>query len=139
MKSIVLRLLILIGSLLPLSHLSKMLCKTILLWHRFEITFVTEETLKEVRTWNKGKIYTVSLFLAQLFFWFSPFKKRVFCQPHCEHWQEWPKQILFAMILILMTQDYWTWVVVQTSVGNDYLDDMWKLGGGYFEFVEIDD
>ena len=71
------------------------------MWHRSNITFAT---------WNKGKIYTVSLFLAQLFFWFSPFKKRVFCQPHCEHWQEWPKQILFAMILILMTQDYWTWV-----------------------------
>ena len=69
-----------------------------------------KNALKEVCTWNKGKIYTVSLFLAQLFFWFSPFKKRVFCQPHCEHWQEWPKQILFAMILILMTQDYWTWV-----------------------------
>ena len=89
-----------------------MLCKTILVWHHFEITFATEETLKQVGTWNKGNIYTVSLFLAQLFFWFSPFKIKSFCQPNyaCELWQEWPTQILFAMILILMTQDYWTWV-----------------------------
>ena len=55
-----------------------MLCKTILVWHHFEITFATEETLKPVGTWNKGNMYTVSLFLVQLCFWFSLFKIKSF-------------------------------------------------------------
>ena len=47
-----------------------MLCKTILVWLHLKLTFATDETLKQVGTWNKGDIYTVSLFLAQLFFSF---------------------------------------------------------------------
>ena len=59
-----------VGSLLSLSNLLKILCKTILVWPHLKLTIATDETLKQVGTWNKGDIYTGSLFLAQLFFSF---------------------------------------------------------------------
>ena len=89
-----------------------MLCKTILVWYHFEITFATEETLKQIGSWNKGKIYTESLLLAQLFFWFSPFKIKSFLSTQLRLWTlaRMTNANFVCNDLILMTQDYWTWV-----------------------------
>jgi len=46
---------------------------------------------------------------------------------------------LVAKWFTLITQDDWTLVGSESFDQNAYSDDMWKLGGGYLKFFEIDD
>ena len=75
-KSNVLRPLFSFGSMVLLLNLLKLFCKKDLDWHPMLNHICYRRNFKHVGTWNKGDIYTLILFLAQLFLLFSPFKKK---------------------------------------------------------------
>ena len=75
-KSNVLRPLFSFGSMLLLLNLLKLFCKKDLAWHQMLNHICHRRNFKPVGTWNKGDIYTLFLFRAQLFFLFPPFKKK---------------------------------------------------------------
>ena len=74
-KSNVLRPLFSFGSMLLLLNLLKLFCKKDLAWHQMLNHICHRRNFKPVGTWNKGDIYTLILFLAQLFFVFAFQKK----------------------------------------------------------------
>ena len=75
-KSNILRPLFLFGSMLLLLNLLKLFCKKDLAWHQMLNHICHRRNFKPVGTWNKGDIYTLILFRAQLFFCFRLSKKR---------------------------------------------------------------
>ena len=75
-KSNVLRPWFSFGNMLLLLNLLKLFCKKDLAWHQLLNHICHRRNFKHVGTWNEGDIYTLILFLAQLFFCFRLSKKR---------------------------------------------------------------
>ena len=129
--------------MLSLLHLLKILFKKVLVWRKYEIKFAIEETLNPLVQKIIKVTFTLHLFFQLDFvFCFSPFKVQSFLPTQFTtlvNILKWPKRILFAMNLTLITQADWTWVGGLKFCWKDYSDDMWKLGGGSFKFFEIGD